>query len=52
MPLTILNELIAKGSGMGAGGQLENARYEAYGPGGTAIIRDVITDSKTGRWRK
>ena len=46
MPLDNIERAIAKGSGMGAGGQLENARYEAYGPGGTAIIIDVITDSK------
>lgn len=46
MPLDNIERAIAKGSGSGAGGQLESARYEAYGPGGTAIIIDVITDSK------
>lgn len=46
MPRDIIERAIAKGSGSGAGGQLESARYEAYGPGGTAIIIDVITDSK------
>ena len=28
------------------GAQLESARYEAYGPGGSAIIIEVITDNK------
>ncbi|KKS12404.1 MAG: transcriptional regulator [Candidatus Magasanikbacteria bacterium GW2011_GWA2_41_55] len=46
MPLDNIERAIAKGSGAGAGGQLESARYEAYGPGGAAIIIDVITDSK------
>lgn len=36
---------IEKGSG-GASGGLESARYEAYGPGGTALIIDTITDNK------
>jgi len=46
MPLDNIERAIAKGSGKGEGGQLESARYEAYGPGGAAIIIDVITDSK------
>lgn len=46
MPLDNIERAVAKGSGAGAGEQLESARYEAYGPGGTAIIIDVITDSK------
>ena len=46
MPRDIIERAIAKGSGSGEGGQMESARYEAYGPGGTAIIVDVITDSK------
>lgn len=46
MPLDNIERAVAKGSGAGEGGRLESARYEAYGPGGTAIIIDVITDSK------
>ena len=46
MPLENIERAIAKGSGKGEGSDLESARYEAYGPGGTAIIIDVITDSK------
>ena len=46
MPLENIERAIAKSSGKGEGSNLESARYEAYGPGGTAVIIDVITDSK------
>lgn len=46
MPKENIDRAIAKGSGKDGGAQLENARYEAYGPGGAAMIIDVITDSK------
>jgi len=53
MPKENIERAIAKGSGKGlpvgqasGGARLESARYEAYGPGGTAMIIDVITDSK------
>lgn len=46
MPNENIERAIAKGSGKNGEAQLESARYEAYGPGGTAIIIDVITDSK------
>lgn len=45
MPNENIERAITKGSGAG-GINLENARYEAYGPGGSAIIIDVITDNK------
>lgn len=46
MPKENIERAILKGSGKGGGPQMESARYEAYGPGGAAIIIDVITDSK------
>lgn len=46
MPNENIERAIAKGSGKNGETQLESARYEAYGPSGSAIIIDVITDSK------
>ncbi|KKU76513.1 MAG: transcriptional regulator [Parcubacteria group bacterium GW2011_GWA2_47_64] len=47
MPLDNIKRAVAKGSASNdIGCRLENAMYEAYGPGGAAIIIDVITDSK------
>ena len=45
MPKDNVERAVEKGSGSASGG-LEPARYEAYGPGGTAIIIDTITDNK------
>lgn len=45
MPNDNIERAIAKGSGKN-GTALESARYEVYGPGGSAIIIDVITDNK------
>jgi len=47
MPLDNIERAIAKGSASNdIGCRLESARYEAYGPGGAAVIIDVITDNK------
>lgn len=46
MPKENIERAISKGSGKDGGAQLESARYEAYGPGGTAVIIDTITDSR------
>lgn len=46
MPKENIERAIAKGSGKNGQSQLESARYEAYGPGGAALIIDAITDSK------
>ena len=46
MPADNIERAIKKGGGHGEGAQLESARYEAYGPGGSAIIIEAITDSK------
>ena len=45
MPADNIERAIKKGSGKMEGVQLENVRYEAYGPGGVAIIIEAITDS-------
>ncbi len=46
MPADNIERAIKKGSGKLEGISIEAARYEAYGPGGTAIIIEVITDNK------
>jgi YebC/PmpR family DNA-binding regulatory protein len=45
MPKENIDRIIAKASGGGVG-QLENALYEAYGPGGIAILIEAATDNK------
>src|SRR3989344_5548791 len=45
MPKDNVERAIQKGSGSASGG-LEAVRYEAYGPGGIAIVIDAITDNK------
>ena len=46
MPNDNIQRAIKKGSGENKEGQLEEITYEAYGPGGSAIIIEVITDNK------
>lgn len=46
MPKDGIERAIAKGSGVGEGVRLEEIRYEAYGPGGVALLIDVVTDNK------
>ena len=38
---------IKRGTGELGGGNLEEARYEGYGPGGAAIMVDCMTDNRT-----
>lgn len=45
MPNDNIDRAVAKGAG-GEGGNLEEVLYEAYGPGGVAIIIEGITDNK------
>ncbi|MEY4747279.1 MAG: hypothetical protein RLZZ416_328 [Candidatus Parcubacteria bacterium] len=45
MPKDAIERAIAKGAGSDAMA-LESATYEAYGPGGAAIIIDALTDSR------
>ncbi len=45
MPKVNMERAIAKGAGVG-GSNFEEVIYEAYGPGGVAIIIEAITDNK------
>ncbi|MEI6296771.1 MAG: YebC/PmpR family DNA-binding transcriptional regulator [bacterium] len=45
MPNDKIDGAIAKGLGVG-GSEMQNVKYEAYGPGGAAIIIEGITDNK------
>ncbi|MEK7122093.1 MAG: YebC/PmpR family DNA-binding transcriptional regulator, partial [Patescibacteria group bacterium] len=46
MPAENISRAIKKGGGQAEDSRLENIRYEAYGPGGAAIIIETITDNK------
>ena len=46
MPADNIERAVKKTSGKADGGKLESVRYEAYGPGGAAVIIDAITDNK------
>lgn len=45
MPSDNIDRAIKKGTG-GDAGEMEQITYEAYGPGGTALIIEALTDSK------
>lgn len=45
MPNDKIDTAVAKGIGVG-GAEMQNVMYEAYGPGGSAIIITGITDNK------
>lgn len=45
MPKANMERAVAKGAGAG-GSDFEEVIYEAYGPGGVAIIIEAITDNK------
>jgi YebC/PmpR family DNA-binding regulatory protein len=47
MPAENIKRAIRKGTGEEPGTSYEEAQYEAYGPGGAAVIIDVLTDNKT-----
>lgn len=47
MPSDNIKRAIQKGTGELPGVAYEEASYEAYGPGGVALIVDVVTDNKT-----
>lgn len=44
--LESINRAIKRGTGEGPGGSLEELTYEAYGPGGTAIMIEAATDNR------
>jgi len=46
MPATNIDRAINKGTGNLPGIKYENYIYEGYGPGGTAIMMEVMTDNK------
>lgn len=46
MPKDKIENAIKRGSGEMEGMQYEEARYEGYGPGGTAIMVDCMTDNR------
>ncbi len=46
MPADNITRAIKKGTGELAGVQYEELTYEGYGPGGTAIFLEVMTDNK------
>jgi YebC/PmpR family DNA-binding regulatory protein len=46
MPNDNIDRAIKKGTGELGGGHLEEVAYEGYGPGGVAIIADVLTDNR------
>jgi YebC/PmpR family DNA-binding regulatory protein len=46
MPAENIKRAIRRGTGEEPGVSYEEAQYEAYGPGGAAMIIDVLTDNK------
>ena len=46
MPAENIKRAIRRGTGEEPGVAYEEAQYEAYGPGGAAVIIDVLTDNK------
>jgi YebC/PmpR family DNA-binding regulatory protein len=47
MPASNIDRAIAKGSGQaGEDAQLEDVRYEGYGPGGMAVMVEALTDNR------
>lgn len=47
MPKENIERAIRRGSGELGGDQVEEIRYEGYGPGGVAIMVDCMTDNRT-----
>src|SRR3989442_11103731 len=46
MPADNIKRAIRRGTGEEPGVSYEEAQYEGYGPGGAALIIDVLTDNK------
>jgi YebC/PmpR family DNA-binding regulatory protein len=46
MPNERIQKAIKAGSGEGVGDQVEDIRYEGYGPGGVALIIEAMTDNR------
>ncbi|MCB9877096.1 MAG: YebC/PmpR family DNA-binding transcriptional regulator [Planctomycetes bacterium] len=46
MPKDAIDRAIKKGTGEGALGDFEDVVYEGYGPGGVALMLDILTDNR------
>jgi len=46
MPKDTIDRAIKKGTGELEGGNLETVIYEGYGPGGVAVMCDILTDNR------
>lgn len=46
LPNDNIQRAIQKGAGDGEGANYEELRYEGYGPGGVAIMADIMTDNR------
>ena len=46
LPKDKIDAAIRKGTGEDAGGDLTESFYEGYGPGGTAVMLDILTDNR------
>ena len=46
MPRDTMDRAIARGVGGQAGGDVEELTYEGYGPGGVAVLVEVMTDNR------
>jgi YebC/PmpR family DNA-binding regulatory protein len=46
MPMDIIERALAKGTGEGDTAQLDEVLYEGYGPGGTAVMIEAVTDNR------
>ena len=46
MPKDTIEKAVKKGSGELGGAEFENIVYEGYGPGGAAIMCDILTDNR------
>lgn len=46
MPKETIERAVKRGAGGDAGENLEEARYEGYGPGGVAVMVDCMTDNR------
>ncbi|HVJ81756.1 MAG TPA: YebC/PmpR family DNA-binding transcriptional regulator [Planctomycetia bacterium] len=46
LPKETIEKAIKKGSGEAGGDGFESVQYEGYGPGGVAVICDILTDNR------
>ena len=46
MPRETIERAVKKGTGELAGGNVEELLYEGYGPGGVAVLCDILTDNR------